>query len=67
MGDVGIPLRRNSHVCRMGGDYHRDNGGGGGDSGVGENYVDGSGNVDGGDDGNCKVTYIYVTLQLPHI
>ena len=52
MGDVGLPLRGDCHVCRMGGRYH-DGGDDDGDDG------DGCGDVDGGGGGNCKVTYIH--------
>ena len=57
MGDVGLPLRGNSHVCRMGGRYHDGHDGDGGDDDGDDG--DGSGDVDEGGGGNGKVTYIH--------
>ena len=62
MGDVGIPLRRNCHVCRMGGRYHHHDGDAGDDDG---GDGDGSWDVDGGGGGNCKVIYIHSCNALP--
>ena len=56
MGDVGLPLRGDCHVCRMGGRYHDGHGG------------DGGGDVDRGGGGNCKVIFIpamHVTNLIP--
>ena len=54
MGDVGLPLRGDCHVCRMGGRYHDGHGGDGGDDdGDDGDDGDGCGDVDG--EGGGKV------------
>ena len=66
MGDVGLPLRGDCHVCRMGGCYRDGHGGDGGDDDGDDG--DGCGDVDGGGGGNCKVIFIpamHVTNWIP--